>query len=38
DGIIAEAVVEWHRKITVDPERAAELKNVLGKKGFSFVF
>ncbi|GAH36003.1 unnamed protein product, partial [marine sediment metagenome] len=38
DGIIGEAVVEWHRKITVDPEKAAKLKKTLGKKDFNLFF
>jgi len=38
DGIIAEAVVSWKRKITVDPERAQQLKKTLGKRDFDLFF
>jgi len=38
DGIIGEAVVEWHRKITVDPEKAEILREQLGKRDFHLFF
>jgi hypothetical protein len=38
DGIIAEAVVTWKKKIIVDPEKAEELKKSLGKRDFNLFF
>lgn len=38
DGIVGEAKVTWERKIVVDPEKAIELKQKLGRKEFELFF
>lgn len=38
DGIVAEAIVTWKKKIIVDPLKAEELKKTLGKRDFTLFF
>jgi len=38
DGIVAEALITWNKKILLDPEKAEEIKTILGKEEFNALF